>query len=253
MASTRPTSHCRSSPFSLILKWVSPLKRIHSDRRLRQAVGDRLAHVLRREWVRGADQMVHRHALDRIQPHVAVEVLTLKIFTEKTRQVSGQVVAPICAVAIQSMDLAVGVVQCGIQRTGRHQCTEFRDRFGEPQVVRQSPRGGQVLGFQGAGDIDRVPLRPAAAKDGAQARCELLHCLERLVVREEARRKRPGIAERHRAEAGCGLSPAAHDDLDIEQGEPFDDLAAEFQRRPALEFLKIKPDFFNVDFHAWHP
>ena len=104
--------------------------------------------------------------------------------------------------------------------------------------ARHLGRGLVVLRLQRHGQVDRMADFRAAADDAADAFHQGLHRREGGVVGQDARRERPDVAERHRAEAAGRLAAdGSHGALHVQQRDPVEDRAAELDRRAVQVIL----------------
>ena len=79
--------------------------------------------------------MIQWHPLFRLAQRVLVEIFAGELLVEVFGKIIRNKFGRKCVVAVQTMQPAIGIVQCGIKRTGSDCQAEFGDRFGQFQTV----------------------------------------------------------------------------------------------------------------------
>ena len=100
------------------------------DAVVRQAVADWLLDVRGGEGVEGADEVVERQPRHRVAPDELRQVPAAEVRAEEVAEVAGEEVRAVGVVAVQAVELAVSVVNGGVERAGHNQGRQRRDRLG---------------------------------------------------------------------------------------------------------------------------
>ena len=200
MRTTRSKSASRLPPLSLILKRIRPSRGIHSSSVFGSPSSIRVRDVGRLERIAGADRVKHRHARLRRRRHVAIEVLTLERRAEIGRQIAAHErrgrrsrstltpnALPYASWIAASNALATTSVQSfGIGAAALRAAKRRRRRADTRARAHGRDRSdGRVSSHAAVASRSRAGERAHRAEPGVLRR----------------RRKRPGVAQRHRAEA----------------------------------------------------
>ena len=114
-------------------------------------------------------------------------------------------------VAIESVHLAEGVVQSGVERAATDEQGERGNRLARFQLRDLGRQGAQILRFQCQSNVNGMPRLLAFREEAVDLLGGRAHEAERLLVAQHARGKGPDVAERHAAEAGRALAGARLD------------------------------------------
>ena len=216
--------------------------------RLGQAIADALLDVGVGERVEGADEMVQRQSRHGSAANVLLERLAGELRPQIVAEVVVHESGAIRLVTAQAVDLAVSVVQGGIESLAAtivQRCgigsARWRSRLTSSAAFKYS---GSRLRPRSRGwpDSPHWPMMTARTTD------QVDHGGEGLFVGQHARGERPDVAQRHGAEAACaltgrGLDVAVH----VEESGAVDGNAAELDGRAVVEVLVAVFDGANAD------
>ena len=200
MRTMRSTSASRLPPLSLILKRIRPSRGIHSSSVFGSPSSIARPDVGGLERIARANRVKDRHRRARRDRDVAIEVLALELRPEVVRQVARHERRAVGRVAAHAERLAVRVVNRRVERAGDDERAQLRDRH--RQRARGRDRRRRRAGTRArARERDRSDgrARRTTAVTGRSASASAF-----IAPRPAScggRGKRPGVAERHRAEA----------------------------------------------------
>ena len=106
-----------------------------------------------------------RHFL-RLARQVLAKLFALELGSQVMAQVMTDEIRTVSVVAVESVDLAEGVVQGGVEGAGHDQGAEGRDRLDQAALPGQVLGGAVVVGLQRPGEVDGV------AGQGAGGGCQ---------------------------------------------------------------------------------
>ena len=229
--------------------WVRPFGADPLGQRLGQAVVQPLLDVRVLDRIDGADQVIERHA--RLRPRVDVlrDPLALELGAEIVREIVRHELAAVGLIAADAVQLAEGVVQRRVERAGR------RQRATASGSARPAHACGRARAPRRGTGLSSVHIRSMGCPYGlvrrgdvADAAGERLHGVQRLIVGQRARRPRPHVAHRHRAEAARALAVLRRDHaVDVQDGDAIGQRAAELQRRAIAMLLVGERDVVDLD------
>ena len=215
---------------------------------LGQTVVEPLDDVALDDRVACAHGVKERHPRRRFAPDVARERLPFELRSEVVPEVVAHQVGAAGQVGARAVRLAERVVERRVERARGHKRAELRDRRRQPKLRRHRRGRLQVLGLERRVDVDRMPRLAVGRRDPGDAPGERLHGAERRLVRHHLGRKRPDVAERHRAEAARDLPGDGPDRAaDVQERDAVDRTAAEHVGRPVEELLVARRDLFDPD------
>ena len=166
-----------------------------------QAVADGLRHLGGRERVERADEVIERHARLGLGGDVLVQPLAGELIAEVMRQVVVEELVGVGLVAVETVQLAVGIVERRVEGGGDDERGELGDAVREVVHLREVVAGKEEPRFEFVGDVDGMPREARHAVGAGETTGDVLHAGESLVVGQFLGRPGPSVAERHRADA----------------------------------------------------